>query len=220
MFRITQNWLSLLNEEFKKPYFLTLQNFLKNEYNTKKIYPAPENVFNAINYVKYEDVKVVIFGQDPYHQPRQAHGLAFSVQEGIKIPPSLVNIYKEIENEFGIKCNDSGNLLRWAKQGVLLLNTVLTVEDSHPNSHKGKGWENFTKKIVEILNARNEQIIFVLWGANAQIFKPLIDTSKHVILQSTHPSPLSAYQGFFGNNHFKKINEILISKNKTPIDWH
>lgn len=220
MFRITQNWLSLLKDEFQKPYFLTLQDFLKNEYNTKKIYPAPENVFNAINYVKYEDVKVVIFGQDPYHQPHQAHGLAFSVQEGIKIPPSLVNIYKEIEHEFGIKCNDSGNLLRWAKQGVLLLNTVLTVEDSHPNSHKGKGWENFTKKIVEILNARSEQIIFVLWGANAQIFKPLIDTSKHVILQSAHPSPLSAYQGFFGNNHFKKINEILISENKAPIDWH
>lgn len=220
MLKISKNWFDLLVGEFQKPYFLSLQKFLKDEYTTKKIYPAPENVFNAINFVRYEDVKVVIFGQDPYHQPSQAHGLSFSVLEGVRLPPSLVNIFKEIEYEFNIKCDNSGNLSRWAQQGVLLLNTVLTVEDSKPNSHKGKGWETFTQKIVEILNQRQNRIIFVLWGANAQIFKPLIDTSRHTILQSAHPSPFSAYQGFFGNGHFKKINEILISNGSQPIDWH
>lgn len=209
----------MLSDEFSKPYFLSLQNFLRQEYSSKKIYPKPENVFNAINLVKFEDVKVVIFGQDPYHQPMQAHGLCFSVQDGVKIPPSLANIFKEIESEFNTKCLGSGNLLRWARQGVLLLNTVLTVEDSHPNSHKGKGWEIFTRKIVQVLSARQEQVIFVLWGANAKEFVPLIDTKKHIILQSSHPSPLSAYQGFFGNGHFKKINEILTSQGKMPIDW-
>lgn len=219
MFVIAKSWFNLLVDEFNKPYFLSLQKFLKDEYTQKKIYPTPENVFHSINAVKYEDIKVVIFGQDPYHQPNQAHGLCFSVQEGVKIPPSLVNIFKEIEHEFDIKCFKSGDLSRWAKQGVLLLNTVLTVEDSHPNAHKGKGWEIFTQKIVNVLNQRQDKIIFVLWGANAQIFKPLIDQQKHEILQSAHPSPLSAYQGFFGNGHFKKINEILTSQGKTPIDW-
>ena len=220
MIKISKNWFSILHEEFSKPYFLGLQQFLKQEYSTKKIYPKPENIFSALNMVKYEDVKVVIFGQDPYHQPGQAHGLCFSVQEGVKIPPSLVNIFKEIEDEFGYKCLTNGDLSRWAKQGVLLLNTSLTVEDSKPNSHKNKGWETFTSAVVKKLNERKEPIIFVMWGANAKVFEPLIDAEKHIILKSAHPSPLSAYQGFFKNGHFKKVNEILKQNNQTEIDWH
>ena len=219
MLTISKSWFHLLHDEFSKPYFLALQSFLREEYTTKKIYPAPEHVFFAINSVKYEDVKVVILGQDPYHQVGQAHGLSFSVNDGVKKPPSLVNIFKEIEYEFDEKCYESGNLARWANQGVLLLNTVLTVEDSLPNSHKGKGWEIFTQKIIEVLNQRQDKVIFVLWGANAQKLKQYIDESKHIVLQSAHPSPLSAYQGFFGNGHFKKINAYLLENGKTPIDW-
>lgn len=218
MIKITKDWHEKLKNEFEKPYFKNLQSFLTEEYSNKKIYPKMENVFNALNYTKYDDIKVVIFGQDPYHQPNQAHGLAFSVLDGVKIPPSLVNIFKEIENEFNIKCLPSGNLTRWAKQGVLLLNTVLTVQDSSPNSHKNKGWENFIASIVEKLNQRQEQIIFVLWGANAKSFEKMID-SHHIVLKSAHPSPLSAYNGFFGNGHFRKINEILKQNGKQEIDW-
>lgn len=219
MFKITKNWYELLKSEFKKEYFENLQNFLQEEFNNNVIYPASENVFNSLNYCKYEDVKVVIIGQDPYHQPNQAHGLCFSVQEGQSFPPSLKNIFKEIETDLNIKCQPSGNLSRWAKQGVLLLNTVLTVRQNAPNSHKNKGWETFTQEIIKLVNAKNEQVIFVCWGANAKIFIPLIDSRKHIILQAAHPSPLSAHNGFFGCKHFSKINEILRKNGKKEIDW-
>lgn len=218
MIKIAKNWFEILRQEFDKPYFKSLQTFLSEEYSNKTIYPQMDNIFNALNYTKFEDVKVVIFGQDPYHGPGQAHGLAFSVQDGVAIPPSLKNIFKEIEDELNIKCFESGNLSRWARQGVLLLNTVLTVEQAKPNSHKNKGWENFAQEIVKKLSAREDKLIFVLWGANARVFEPFI-SSKHVILKSAHPSPLSAFNGFFGNGHFAKINQILIEENKTPIDW-
>lgn len=218
MIKIAKNWFEILRQEFEKPYFKSLQNFLSEEYGKKTIYPQMDNIFNALNYTKFEDVKVVIFGQDPYHGPGQAHGLAFSVLDGVALPPSLKNIFKEIEDELNIKCFDSGNLARWARQGVLLLNTVLTVEQSKPNSHKNKGWEIFTQEIVKKLSMREDKLIFVLWGANARVFEPLI-SPRHVILKSAHPSPLSAFNGFFGNGHFAKINQILIEENKTPIDW-
>ncbi len=218
MFRLCKNWYDLLSDEFEKPYFLSLQKFLTQEYNQKVIYPKSDDVFNALNLVKYQDVKVVIFGQDPYHQPNQAHGLAFSVQDGIKPPPSLLNIFKEIEDELGVKTYESGNLTRWAKQGVLLLNTCLTVEQSKPNSHKNMGWEEFTKAVAKKLSERTDPIVFLLWGANAKIFEPLI-AKHHYVLKSVHPSPLSAYNGFFGCGHFAKTNQILQSLGKTPIDW-
>lgn len=220
MIKISKSWFNILSEEFAKPYFLSLQQFLKQEYLSKKIYPKPENIFSALNMVDFKDVKVVIFGQDPYHQPNQAHGLCFSVADGVKVPPSLANIFKEIEDEYGYKCLQSGDLSRWAKQGVLLLNTCLTVEDSKPNSHKNKGWEQFVQAIVKKLSEREESVIFVLWGLNAKSFVNLIDQNKHKILQSPHPSPLSAYNGFFKNGHFKKINEILKNNNQSEIDWH
>ncbi len=218
MIRITKNWANLLKNEFEKPYFKELQDFLEKEYSTKTIYPEMANIFNALNAVKYEDVKVVIIGQDPYHEPNQAHGLAFSVQNGVEIPPSLVNIYKEIEDDLGIKCQNSGNLIRWAKQGVLLLNTCLTVRRAQANSHRGKGWEIFTNEVIKLLSKREDPMVFILWGSNAQAFAPEI-ASHHLILKAPHPSPLSAYRGFFGCKHFSKTNNFLISHNKTPIDW-
>lgn len=218
MFTIAQNWYELLKEEFEKPYYLELSNFLEKEYKTKTIYPKPENVFNSLNNVKYKDVKVVIIGQDPYHEPNQAHGLSFSVENGVELPPSLVNIFKEIKNEYGFQ-NTNGNLLAWAKQGVLLLNSVLTVEKGKANSHKGKGWENITKKIISLLNERKEPIVFLLWGRSAQEIGELVTNPWHLKLKSVHPSPLSAYGGFFGCNHFKTANEFLKSNGKTEIDW-
>jgi len=218
MIRITKNWAELLKEEFQKQYFKDLQEFLQDEYSTRTIYPSMENIFNALNAVKYDDVKVVIIGQDPYHEPNQAHGLAFSVQDGVEIPPSLVNIYKEIEDDLGIQCEKTGNLTRWAKQGVLLLNTSLTVRRAQANSHRGKGWETFTNEIIKLLSKREEPMVFILWGSNAQAFAPEI-ASQHLILKAPHPSPLSAYRGFFGCKHFSKTNDFLISHNKTPIDW-
>lgn len=218
MIRITKNWANLLKNEFEKPYFKELQDFLEKEYSTKTIYPEMANIFNALNAVKYEDVKVVIIGQDPYHEPNQAHGLAFSVQDGVEIPPSLVNIYKEIEDDLGIKCQNSGNLIRWAKQGVLLLNTCLTVRRAQANSHRGKGWEIFTNEVIKLLSKREDPMVFILWGSNAQAFAPEI-ASHHLILKAPHPSPLSAYRGFFGCKYFSKTNNFLISHNKTPIDW-
>lgn len=219
MFKITKNWYELLKPELTSQQFKNLQDFLTEEYNTKKIYPTPENVFNALNLVKYNDVKVVIIGQDPYHQPGQAHGLSFSVQNGIKLPPSLVNIYKEIENEIGKKSCTNGDLTAWAKQGVLLLNSVLTVRDSQPNSHKNMGWEQITSRVVELLSKREKPVVFLLWGANAIAIGKNIDRSKHLVLTCAHPSPLSAYNGFFGCNHFVKANEFLIKNNETPIEW-
>ena len=219
MFKITKNWYELLKPELTSQQFKNLQDFLTEEYNTKKIYPTPENVFNALNLVKYNDVKVVIIGQDPYHQPGQAHGLSFSVQNGIKLPPSLVNIYKEIEDEIGKKSCTNGDLTAWAKQGVLLLNSVLTVRDSQPNSHKNMGWEKITSRVVELLSKREKPVVFLLWGANAIAIGKNIDRSKHLVLTCAHPSPLSAYNGFFGCNHFVKANEFLIKNNKTQIEW-
>ena len=219
MFRITKNWYELLKPELTSDSFKKLQVFLTDEYNNRKIYPTPENVFNALNLVKYDDVKVVIIGQDPYHQPGQAHGLSFSVQNGIKLPPSLVNIYKEIENDAGKKSCTNGDLTAWAKQGVLLLNSVLTVRDSEPNSHKNMGWEQITSRVVELLSKREKPVVFLLWGANAISIGKNIDRSKHLVLTCAHPSPLSAYNGFFGCNHFIKTNEFLIKNNIEPINW-
>lgn len=218
MIRITKNWAKLLSDEFQKPYFKELQNFLEDEYSHKTIYPEMECIFSALNAVKYEDVKVVIIGQDPYHEPGQAHGLAFSVQDGVEIPPSLVNIFKEIEDDLSIKCKKSGNLVRWAKQGVLLLNTSLTVRRGQANSHHGKGWEIFTERIIQLLSARPDPMVFLLWGSNAQAFASEI-APQHLVLKAPHPSPLSAYRGFFGCKHFSKANNFLIANNKTPIDW-
>lgn len=219
MFKITKNWYELLKDEFEKPYFKKLQEFLTEEYNTKTIYPLAENIFNALNYCKYEDISVVLIGQDPYHQPGQAHGLCFSVQDETALPPSIKNIFKEIHNDLGVTPLSSGNLIRWAKQGVLLLNTVLTVRRDEPNSHKGKGWENFTTKVIELVNKKTSPVVFLLWGGNAKAFEGLIDKNKHYVLKAAHPSPLSAYNGFFGCKHFSKTNEILEKNGKKPIDW-
>lgn len=219
MFKIAKNWYELLYNELTSENFKKLQNFLTDEYNSRKIYPTPENVFNALNLVKFDDVKVVIIGQDPYHQPGQAHGLSFSVQNGVKIPPSLVNIYKEIESETGNKSCTNGDLTAWAKQGVLLLNSVLTVREGEPNSHKNMGWEQITSKVVELLSNREKPVVFLLWGANAISIGQKINRQKHLVLTSAHPSPLSAYNGFFGCNHFIKTNEFLIKNNMQPINW-
>lgn len=220
MFIVTKNWYELLKEEFKKDYFVNLTNWLEFEYKNKTIYPKPENVFNALNMTKYSEVSIVIIGQDPYHNPLQAHGLCFSVEKDINLPPSLINIFKEIQNELGCFIPNNGNLTKWAKQGILLLNSVLTVEEGKPNSHKEKGWEKLTQKIVELLNERTEPVIFLLWGANAKSYKNFINENKHYVFCANHPSPLSANRGgWFGNNHFKKSNEILKSLNKLQIDW-
>ena len=220
MFLITKNWYELLKDEFNSESYEKLTKWLTNEYNTKTIYPKPENVFNALNLVKYEDVKVVIIGQDPYHNPNQAHGLSFSVEKDIDMPPSLINIFKEIIDDVGGKMPENGNLTMWAKQGVLLLNSVLTVEKNLPNSHKGKGWEKITKKIIDLLNARTSPVIFLAWGANAKALVQNIDKNKHYVLYAAHPSPLSANRGgWFGCKHFSKTNEILKNLGKEPIKW-
>ena len=219
MFELQNDWNEVLSEVLTTNKMLELEEFLKEQYENNVIYPLKEDMFTALNLTPYKDVKVVIIGQDPYHEPNQAHGLAFSVLEGIKLPPSLKNIYKEIESDLNIKMSGSGNLTPWAKQGVLLLNNVLTVKAHEANSHKGKGWEYFTDKIVEILNEREEMIIFVFWGNNAKGKQKLITNPNHIVLTAPHPSPLSAYHGFFGCGHFSKINEILRNNNKNEIDW-
>lgn len=218
MLYITKNWYELLKPELEKPSFQQFLDFLDRQYQTKTIYPKPENIFNSINHIKYDDVKVVIIGQDPYHEPNQAHGLAFSVENGVEIPPSLVNIFKEIKAEFGFQ-NTNGNLMRWEQQGVLLLNSVLTVERGKANSHKGLGWEAVTQKIVSLLNQRQKPIVFLLWGASAQKVGEVVTNPNHLVLKCAHPSPLSAYNGFFGCGHFKKANEFLEKNGETPIDW-
>ena len=219
MVKLDNDWDELLVDEFKKPYYLELREFLKEEYTTKVIYPNMYNIFEALKHTSYKDTKVLILGQDPYHGENQAHGLAFSVQPNVAIPPSLLNMYKELKNDIGCFIPNNGYLIPWADQGVLLLNTALTVRAHEANSHKGKGWEVFTDRIIKLLNDRNDPVIFVLWGANARKKKELIDSSRHYILEAPHPSPLSASRGFFGCRHFSKINEILISIGKTPIDW-
>lgn len=219
MVQFNNSWDILLKDEFKKPYYLNLRKFLVQEYKTQTIYPNMNDIFNALKYTDYKDVKVVMLGQDPYHQPNQAHGLCFSVKKGVKAPPSLQNMYKEIYAEYGYPIPDHGELTYWAEQGVLMLNTVLTVRESQPNSHKGMGWEVFTDNIISLLNQRPEPMVFLLWGANARAKKKIITNPNHLVLESAHPSPLSAYNGFFGNNHFKKANEFLKSKGLIEIDW-
>ncbi len=219
MVQFNNSWDILLKDEFQKPYYLNLRKFLVGEYKTQTIYPHMNNIFNALKYTDYKDVKVVILGQDPYHQPNQAHGLCFSVQKGVKAPPSLQNMYKEIHAEYGYPIPDHGELTYWAQQGVLMMNTVLTVRESQPNSHKGMGWEIFTDNVISLLNMRPEPMVFLLWGANARAKKKIITNPNHLVLESAHPSPLSAYNGFFGNGHFKKANEFLKSRGLTEIDW-
>ncbi|TLX72637.1 uracil-DNA glycosylase [Labilibacter sediminis] len=216
---IEPGWQSLLHDEFAKPYFSELLEFVSDEYDTQTIFPPKEQVFNAFNLCPLADTRVVILGQDPYHDDNQAHGLCFSVNEGIKTPPSLVNIYKEIENDLGIPRPESGNLERWAKQGVLLLNATLTVRAHKAGSHQKKGWEKFTDSVIKHLASEKENIVFLLWGAYAGKKDSLIDSTKHCILKSTHPSPLSAYRGFLGNKHFSKTNDYLSSNGLPEIKW-
>lgn len=219
MVNIGNEWDELLKGEFEKEYYQNLRNFLAKEYATQVIYPNMYDIFNALKYTSYSDVKAVILGQDPYHQPGQAHGLCFSVKKGTAQPPSLRNIFKELESDLGIKPPSHGELVSWAENGVLMLNTVLTVRQSSPNSHKDKGWEIFTDKVIELLNKRDKPMVFILWGANARSKKRLITNPSHLILESAHPSPLSAYNGFFGNRHFSKTNDFLEAHGIEPIDW-
>lgn len=219
MVNIGNEWDLLLADEFKKDYYLRLRSVLADEYRTRVIYPNMYDIFNALKYTSYSDVKAVILGQDPYHGAGQAHGLCFSVKKGVEPPPSLKNIFKEINEELGIMPPDHGELTAWAKQGVLLLNTVLTVRAGQANSHKGIGWESFTDRIIELLNERSKPMVFLLWGANARRKSGLITNPAHLILSCAHPSPLSAYNGFFGCGHFKACNDFLISNGETPIDW-
>lgn len=219
MVNIGNDWDEILKGEFEKPYYLKLREFLKEEYKNNIIYPDMNDIFNALKYTSYKDTKVLILGQDPYHGENQAHGLAFSVKPGVKTPPSLLNMYKELNSEFECFIPNNGFLVPWTKQGILLLNTALTVRAHEANSHKGKGWETFTDHIIETLNLREEPVIFVLWGNNARSKKKLIDANKHYIIESAHPSPLSASRGFFGSKPFSQVNDILIKLGKEPIDW-
>ncbi|MFA2605132.1 uracil-DNA glycosylase [Bacillus cereus] len=216
---LKNDWGPLLAPEFEKEYYLTLANFLREEYSTHVVYPKAEDIFNALEYTSYENTKVVILGQDPYHGPNQAHGLSFSVQPGIKTPPSLLNMYKELRDEYGYDIPNNGYLVKWAEQGVLLLNTVLTVRQGEANSHKGKGWEHFTDRVIELLNEREKPVIFILWGRHAQAKKKLITNTKHHIIESVHPSPLSARRGFFGSKPYSKVNTILANMGEREIDW-
>lgn len=217
---LENSWQPLLAPEFELEYMRELRRFLNAEKAAgKSIFPAEKNIFNALNATDFANVKVVILGQDPYHGVGQSHGLCFSVQEGVAIPPSLRNIYKELAQDLGIAPAVSGNLQSWAKQGVLLLNAVLTVESAMAGSHQGKGWEHFTDRIVTLLNDRRDNIVFLLWGNYAQKKGAMIDRSRHLVLESVHPSPLSASRGFFGNHHFSKTNAYLNEHQKTPIDW-
>ena len=219
MIRITEEWDKVLEEEFSSNEYLSLREFLKTEYTNHTVYPSMYDIFNSMKYTSFSGVKVVLLGQDPYHNEGQAMGLSFSVPEGVQVPPSLVNMYKELKAELGIPIKNSGNLVGWAKQGVLLLNAVLTVRAHQANSHKGKGWEFFTDAIIKKISSMKDNVVFLLWGGNARSKKPLIDCNKHLVLECAHPSPLSAYNGFFGCGHFKKTNEYLIAHKKSPIDW-
>ncbi len=216
---IHNSWQEILSEEFTKPYYLQLREFLKQEYGSQKIHPDMYHIFSALELTPYEKVKVVILGQDPYHGSNQAHGLSFSVQPGVKIPPSLQNIYKELETDLGYPPVTHGNLVSWAKQGVLLLNTVLTVREGQAYSHRGHGWEQLTDKIIEVLNQREQPLVFILWGKPAQDKIKMIDTKKHAVITAPHPSPLSAYRGFFGSRPFSKANAALEKFGEAPVDW-
>ena len=216
---LKNNWKYVLNEEFEKDYYKNLRSFLVTEYKTKIIYPNMYDIFNALHYTDYDDVKVVILGQDPYHGPNQAHGLSFSVKPGVKAPPSLMNIYKELHTDLGFYIPNNGYLKKWADQGVLLLNTVLTVRQGEANSHKNKGWEHFTDAVINAINKREKPVVFILWGNNAISKKKLITNPIHKIIQSVHPSPLSANRGFFGSKPFSQANDFLQSIGQEPIDW-
>ncbi|MCI9304775.1 uracil-DNA glycosylase [Clostridium sp.] len=216
---LKNDWKNILDDEFNKEYYQKLRTFLTNEYRTKVIYPDKYDIFNALHFTPYKDVKVVILGQDPYHGAGQAHGLSFSVNPNIKIPPSLLNIYKELNSDLGCYIPNNGYLKKWSDQGVLLLNTSLTVRAGEANSHQKIGWEIFTDKIISLINEKEDPVVFLLWGNNAIKKKNLITNKKHLILTSVHPSPLSASRGFFGSKPFSKINNFLISVNKKPIDW-
>ena len=219
MIEFNNSWDEILKDEFKEPYYLRLREFLKAEYSSRPIYPPMFDIYNAFKLTDYHDVKVVILGQDPYHGEGEAHGLAFSVKKGIAIPPSLRNIYKELQNSLGCYIPNNGYLEKWAKQGVLLLNTALTVRKDIANSHRNVGWEIFTDKVIKLLNDREKPVIFMLWGSNAKAKAMLVNQNRHVVLTSVHPSPLSASRGFFGCNHFKIANDKLVAAGETPIDW-
>ena len=213
------SWQRLLADEFEKEYFQDLFKFIDQEYEVGNVFPPKELIFSAFEHTPYEQVKVVILGQDPYHGAGQSHGLAFSVQKGVKIPPSLRNMFKELASDLAIEPASHGNLTSWANQGVLLLNTVLTVREGEANSHQKHGWERFTDRVIEVLNEREDPIVFVLWGKPAQQKATMIDATKHIIIQSFHPSPLSASRGFFGSKPFSKVNDALITLGKQPINW-
>ena len=217
--KIEESWKKELHDEWSKDYFVRLTNFVRNEYATKQIFPPGRQIFAAFNATPFNEVKVVILGQDPYHDVGQANGLCFSVNDGIQFPPSLRNIFQEIHNDIGSPIPQSGNLTRWAKQGVLLLNATLTVEAHKAASHQRQGWEQFTDEVISHLSNHRQNLVFILWGSYAISKRSLIDPDKHLILTSVHPSPLSAYRGFFGNKHFSKANNYLVEHGKTPITW-
>lgn len=218
--KLEQSWLDRVGGEFEQPYMQNLKAFLQAEKEAGRvIYPKGPEIFNAMNTTPFDAVKVVIIGQDPYHGPDQAHGLAFSVRRGIPVPPSLVNIYKEIESTFGTKMPRHGDLTGWARQGVLLLNATLTVQQANAGSHQKRGWEEFTDAVIRAVNERHEHVVFMLWGSYAQKKGAFIDRKKHLVLQAPHPSPLSAHRGFLGCGHFKKTNDYLVAKGRAPIDW-
>ncbi|CBH21206.1 uracil-DNA-glycosylase [Acetoanaerobium sticklandii] len=219
MISFNNNWDDILKDEFDKQYYLELREFLIKEYKSHLIYPDKYKIFEALKLTDYEDVKIVILGQDPYHGPNQAHGLAFSVSIGVPIPPSLLNIYKELERDINFRIPNHGYLVDWSKQGVLLLNTALTVRAGMANSHRGKGWEVFTDQVIRLLSLREKPMVFLLWGKNAAEKEALIDTSKHLVLKAPHPSPLSAHRGFLGCGHFSKANKFLIKNSIAPINW-
>jgi len=219
MVTLGNEWDILLRNEFKKPYYQKLREFLVEEYSNRTIYPDMYDIFNALKYTTYSNVKVVILGQDPYHEPNQAHGLSFSVKKGVDIPPSLLNMYKELQDDLGCTLPDHGYLVKWAEQGVLLLNTVLTVRRGEANSHRNCGWEIFTDEVIRLINNHTKPVVFLLWGANAREKKSLITNPLHLILEAPHPSPLSSYRGFFGCKHFSTANEFLRRTGQKPIDW-
>ncbi|MFC5711609.1 uracil-DNA glycosylase [Thalassorhabdus alkalitolerans] len=213
------DWALRLENEFSKPYYVELREFLKKEYETNTVYPPMDDIYNALHHTTYENTKAVILGQDPYHGPNQAHGLSFSVQPGVTIPPSLKNIYKELEEDLGYPAPDHGCLTSWAEEGVLLLNAVLTVRGGEPNSHHGKGWEHFTNEVIRHVNEKKEPVVFILWGKNAQAKEDLITNEHHLIIKSPHPSPFSAKRGFFGSKPFSQANEFLAKAGRPEINW-
>lgn len=217
--RIDESWKKVLQEEFEKPYFKELAEFVKSQYSAGKVYPPPKSIFRALDLCQFEKVKVVILGQDPYHGPNQANGLCFAVNDGVPFPPSLLNIFKEMQNDLGIPIPKDGNLENWAKQGILLLNSTLTVLPGRAGSHQKKGWEEFTDAIINALSCKREKLVFILWGRYAQEKGKVIDANNHHIIASAHPSPLSAYAGFFGSKPFSKTNQYLQKVGKEPVNW-